>query len=152
MKKTVTIENAEIIFRNFEGKESQYNRQGDRNFAVIIGDDDVAKALLRDGWNVKYLEPRDEGDTPTAYLSVSVNFQNRPPHVVMISGGKRTNLNEESVSVLDYADIASIDLVLNPYEWSVGDKSGVKAYLKTMYVTVIEDDIERKYAEMDDDV
>ena len=46
--KTFMVENAQLIFRNFEGKEGQYNRKGDRNFSVILPKD-VAHDLLRDG-------------------------------------------------------------------------------------------------------
>jgi hypothetical protein len=56
---TVLMEGVRIIFRNFAGKEGQYNREGDRNFGVILPDD-VAQQMLADGWNVKYLKPREE--------------------------------------------------------------------------------------------
>jgi hypothetical protein len=80
-KNTVLMEGVRIIFRNFQGKEGQYNREGDRNFGVILPDG-VAEAMLNDGWNVKYLKPRedDEEETETPWLSVSLNFdKGRPP-------------------------------------------------------------------------
>ena len=46
-----TLEDVCIIFRNFEGKEGQYNRAGDRNFAVVLTKE-MAKAMMEDGWNV----------------------------------------------------------------------------------------------------
>jgi hypothetical protein len=146
------MEGVKIIFRNFEGKEGQYNRAGDRNFAVLI-DQTVAEAMASDGWNVKWLKPREdaeEGDEPQAYLQVTANFdKGRPPRVVMITSRGRTNLDEHTVEMLDWADIQNTDMIVRPYEWSVNGKTGVKAYLQSIYVTVEEDDLERKYAEMD---
>ena len=143
--KTFLVEDARLIFRNFSGKEGQYNREGDRNFSVIL-DDKNAEIMLRDGWNVKYLESREEGQPPTPYITIAVNFKQRPPRVVMITTGARTNLNQNSVDVLDWADIKKADLIARGYDWIVGDKTGTKAYLKSLFVTIEEDELERKYA------
>lgn len=143
--KTFMVEDAQIIFRNFIGKEGQYNREGDRNFAVIL-DGDIATQMLKDGWNVRYLEPREEGDEKTPYIQVSVKFEIRPPRIVMLTSAGRTNLTEEMVDILDWADIRTADLIARGYEWNVNGKSGVKAYLQSLYVTIEEDELERKYA------
>ena len=52
---TVLMEGVRIIFRNFAGKEGQYNREGDRNFAVLL-DEPTAAAMAEDNWNVKDVE------------------------------------------------------------------------------------------------
>lgn len=147
---TVLMEGVRIIFRNFAGKEGQYNRSGDRNFAVLL-DEPIAAAMSEDGWNVKMLNPRDgdENDQPQAYLPVSVNFRGRPPRIVMITSRGRTNIDEDQVETLDWVDIINVDLIVRPYEWSVNGKSGIKAYLQALYVTIEEDRLEAKYAELE---
>lgn len=148
---TVLMEGVRIIFRNFAGKEGQYNREGERNFAVLLPED-VARQMEADGWNVKWLKPRDEDEEETEqpYVAVSVKYdKGRPPRIVLITERGRTNLGEDEVEMLDWADISNVDLIVRPYEWSVNGKTGIKAYLQSLYVTIEEDPLERKYADLD---
>ena len=156
---TVLIEDAKILFRNFAGLEGQYNRAGDRNFHVILPPQ-LAADMERDGWNVKYLKPRDEDQQPDAHVQVSVSYKGRPPTIVMITDRwdpelqdfrqMRVTLPEELVELVDYADIAKADLILNPYPWNVSGKSGIKAYLKSLFITIRQDELERKYASIEE--
>lgn len=144
----LSIENAKIIFRNFKGADTKFSK-GLRSFSVVIDDPEKAQQLLDDGWNVKILKPRDEADMPTHHIQVAVSFDHVPPKIYMITGSggskKKTLLDEESVAVLDYADICNADMSITPYPWVVNGKSGVKAYLKTLYITIEEDEFAAKY-------
>lgn len=146
---TILIENARLVFRNFAGKEDQYNREGNRNFCVLL-DPEVAEAMANDGWNIKVLRAREEGDEPQPYIQISVGYKVRPPRVVMITSRGKTDLDEEAIELLDWADIIQADLIFQPSNWQVGDKSGIKAYLKSLFVTVQEDELEKKYGDIPD--
>lgn len=148
----VVMEGVRIVFRNFAGAEGKYNRAGNRNFGVLL-DDDVAAKMEADGWNVKWLKPKDESedDHHQAWLPVGMSFspKAKPPRVVMVTSRGRTNIDEDIIDTLDWVDISNVDLIVRPYAWEVDGKTGIKAMLQSIYVTIVEDPLEAKYAEMD---
>lgn len=146
--KEITFWDARIIFRNFKGEQTKYNRKGARNFCVILKDPVVARELEADGWNVKRKPPREEGDDELVYIKVNVNFEGRrPPKIVMITSRNRTDIDEDLVSMLDVADIAKVDLIVRPYSWDIEGDKGISGYLKTMFITINEDEVELAYAQ-----
>lgn len=142
--RNLILEDVTIAFRNFAGKEDTYNRAGDRNFAILL-EEDRAQQMLRDGWNVKYLKVRDEDDIPQAFISVAVSYKTKPPKIGMVTSKGLTYLGEDEVETLDWVDTETVDVTLNPYEWAVNGKTGVKAYLQTMYIKILEDYLQLKW-------
>lgn len=149
VNRPITIEDARIMFRNFSGKGGRFNPEGNRNFCVVIPED-ILEDVLADGWNVRYLQPREEGDTPLPYMQVAVRYNNIPPKIVLISSAGKTVLDEDTVNILDWAEIEAVDLIIRPYNYDVNGKAGVKAYVKSMYVTIREDEFEKKYRDVPD--
>ena len=141
------IDNARIIYRNFSGIGSKFNREGDKNFSVVIDDQQIADSLIQDGWNLKIKPPRDEDDIPFMYLPVKLKFNDRGPNVYLESGKNRIKLDEESISCLDNVDIVNVDLDIRPYDWEVNGKTGRTAYLQSMCVTQEVDRFAKQYAE-----
>jgi len=147
--KPVSLEACKIGFRNFEGREGMYNKKGERSFAVFL-DQKTAEQLAAEGWNVKFPKDREDAvdpDEPSRdpHLQVSVGFDYYPANVFLISNEQPTRLTEDEVAMLDWAEIENVDLVLRPYEWSVNRNSGIKAYLKSGYFTIVADRFAQKY-------
>ena len=141
------IDDARIIYRNFSGVGSKFNREGDRNFAVVIDDPELADTLINEGWNVKIKPPRDEDDDPFIYLPVKVKFNEKGPAVYLKTGKVMKNLDKELVSCIDDIDILSVDLDIRPYDWEVNGKTGRTAYLQSMQVTQRVDRFAARHAE-----
>ena len=143
----ISIENARIGFRNFSGRGSVYNAEGQRNFCVFL-DEELARDLSEDGWNVRWPKNMTEDNTRQPFLQVSVKFDPYPPNINMITASRGTvKLTEDSVGLLDDADIENVDIRIRPYHWTLKDgRSGIKAYVKDLYVTIQEDPFAYKYA------
>lgn len=147
----IKIENARIVFRNLSGKPDKFNPQGGkRSFSVVIDDPEFANELKREGWNIKQFNPSPDSDEePAHFISVKVSYNNIPPHIYLCTSKNKTLLNEDTVGQLDYAEISNVDIVITPYQYEMSGRSGISAYVKTMYVTVVEDEFASKY-EYDD--
>ena len=150
----VQIDGARIIFRNFSGRGTQYNREGDRNFCVVIDDEEIANRLIEEGFNVKIRQPREEGEEPFMYMKVNVKYHPKGseyerlnPVACLITGRNRNMLDEESICCLDSIDIENVDLDLSGSNWNVQGRSGRSAYLSKIYVTQELDRFATRYAE-----
>ncbi len=141
------LEDVDILFRNFAGREKEFNAAGDRNFSVLL-DEATADKLTREGWNVKALRSRDEDEPPRYHLSVKVSFKIRPPRVLLLSSGGRTVLPEDLLDLADYVDVLVCDVNIRGSHWDVSGKQGIKAYLQTIYIKVREDPLDMKYADV----
>lgn len=134
-KGILQIDDARIIYRNFSGVGSKFNREGDRNFAVIIPDQETADSLISEGWNVRIKPPREDDEEPFMYLPIKIKFNDRGPVCYLATGETLTRLNEETIACLDDVDILSVDLDVRPYDWEVNGKNGRTAYLQGIQVT-----------------
>ena len=150
-KGILQIDDARIIFRNFRGEASKFNNEGNRNFALIIPDEETAEELQKEGWNVKIKPPRDEDDEPFMFLPIKVHFNDRGPSIYLQTGSHQNKLTEKTVGCLDNIDIESVDMDIRPYDWVIqegtpNEKSGRAAYLQSMRVIQKIDRFAEEYA------
>ncbi len=131
-------------FRNFSGEERRYNNAGNRNFGVEIPAD-MAQDLSAQGWPVICLDGGDQYDEPLYFIRVKISYKKRAPKVVMISGSSKTLLTEDTIGMLDWADIVNAKVKLSPNWYDVNGKQGYSAYLNTLYVEIESDPFEDDY-------
>lgn len=141
-----TLRDIQFNFRNFSGEKTMYNAKGNREFGIVLNPEQAA-VLTNAGWNVRHSKPNSDYDESEGryYITVRVRFDNFPPKVVLIAGETRQILSEANIGLLDSVAVIKADVVLSPYEWSGEGGSGIKAYLKTLYITIVQDELEAQY-------
>ncbi len=143
----ISVEGAHLMFCNFEGRKREFNEEGKRNFCLVVSENPTLLQRCNDlGIRVKSYVNKTTGKVDYQYVQIAVRFDNVPPTIVLIANGYKTVLTESNVAMLDSMDIANVDLVIHPHAWSKYGRSGVKPYLRTMYVTMEEDNFAKKYA------
>lgn len=140
------VEDAPVLFKNFEGREKKFNQKGDRNFVVALPDE-LAVQMIEDGWNVKMLKPKEDDEDGIArpIITVKVRFDKIPPRIYLITDTSRTRLDEDTVDSLDWVDIRSVDLIARGHWYDMNGDQGYTAYLKSLFVIINEDPLEKKY-------
>lgn len=127
-------------FKNFSGKATQKNNEGNRNFSIIIPED-LAQQLNEEGWNVRYREIDDQW-----LLKVHVSYQYKKPDIKTITTNSKvvTRITERTVDQLDWASIESYDVNIEASNKTYLNGEGREthsAYLQSMNVYVTEDPI-----------
>lgn len=154
----LVIENADIMFRNFRGIDRGYNAKHEKSFSLLVDPDrfDV-ESMRNDGWNLKPLKPREgyEDEPVKFHLPVTVRFDKFPPRIYLVTkvsedGEKpryrKTLLDEESSFMIDTADIANVNVeISHGRTYDFNGMVGIKAYLKTMYIELVEDRFDSLY-------
>ena len=143
MNNLVVIKKAQIIFRNFSGSAKRFNEEGRRNFCVLLTDD-MANVMERDGWRIHWpAETNPDRDRLLPYLKVNVSFSKIPPVIYLVSSKGKKMLNEDTVKILDWAEIDHVDMKLNKSR-----NNG--AYLRSLWVFIVEDELEEMYHNIPD--
>jgi hypothetical protein len=159
VKHEITLEGVKMIWKNFAGEKKLFNESGKRNFAIPL-DEDLALELRQVGWNVKDNQKkvdRGEADELLYHLPVTVKMDGkRPPRIFMIAKKwsaaekreivTRTQLDDVTVMLLDYAELDNVDVTIRPFNYDVNGSQGVAAYLKLLFAELHQDDLEKKYA------
>lgn len=109
--KNLTITNARLIYQNFQGVASKYNPSGRRNFCVLL-DDKQATSMIRSGWDVKYLHGSSR---PFIQVSIADDY-----------------VLDDDLSVGGYVLLGVVEVTISPSPWTVGEKSGIRAYLQSI--------------------
>ena len=135
------INDARIIWKNFTGRGDRFNREGDRNFHLVIPTQEDCDLLLSDknqfgdSWNVKIKPARDEDEGDFMRLPVKIKFTEYGPNVYLKTGENMVRLNEDTIGCLDNIEIDSVDLDIRPFDWEVNGRQGRTAYLQSIHVT-----------------
>lgn len=147
MASIVTIQNTQLVLKNFSGEKGRYfNSSGNPEFACVIPPE-LAELMTADGWNVKQFKPKPEDtNEPDFFIKIKIGVNGRPPRMKMITSAGQKDISVEDCQVFDYVRIAKVDLTLSPYEYEFQGKTGISAYLNSLFVTVEEDELDRKYA------
>lgn len=161
------INNARITYKNFEGRATDFNDEGKRNFSLIIAggtfDDgsgpvevdanEMAQALMGltneygDGWNVKIKPPYEDGEDPFMHMKVNVSTKRSCPPIYVNSAGNVRRLDEETMGTIDHIAIRCVNLDIRPYDDKMHGRSFRTAYLDSIEVIQEIDRFTARYAE-----
>lgn len=136
----VRFDHSRICYKHFSGLPDNFHREGDRDFSIIIDDENVVEELRAAGWNV-VSKPNREGDGMFNTLRVKVKYSGGDerkkwldPTVLLQTGSTMVKLNESTIALLDNMDIEDISIDIRAYDWTNNGKSGRTAELHGMKV------------------
>lgn len=154
--KRLELENVNIKFSNFSGKEDTYGNNY-RTFNVDIPQE-LEEELIEANWPLKHYKVRGEDEILQGYLKVRVSYkyEDKAPDIFLeTSSGRKMKINENRVHKLDNYELTNIDMELVPSytrdratgEW----RDTPTIYLGTMYATLVESRLAAKHEVYYDD-
>ena len=147
----INIYDGEIAYSNFSGRPTQFNPNGGVRTVTFVIPPDIADSLIADGWHIR--EQIFDDGTSRFLLEAKITFktrtgQIRDPKIFIIRNDGVIHITEDTVSTLDRMEIVNAEAVIGPFYWDWGGKSGITAYVNSLYITVKENPIDEKYRMM----
>lgn len=158
----LTFHNVELRRRNFSGVKDDFNERGNRQVLIVVGKQhaydlgfdsvtDMFNALKADDWKVKRFNATDENNDPDMYFPATAVYYDRDKSSIFMKTGRNSRLlTEQTVGLLDSADIENTDVILSKHYYDSHGKQGYNVRIKSMEVTVIEDEICARNSMRDD--
>ena len=157
------VDNAKIIWTNFSGTETPFNRKGKRNFVWVIPDGELAQQLAALGFNIKHRSVRDGYDGEEFdHLRIDISYETddgRPigeinkewvPEVYLVNDDDYfIPINEDGIGEFDTKIITYALFEFRKYDWTYGGKSGTSAKLKRIFLKVKQDPIMARFKRSD---
>ena len=147
----INITEGQIAYSNFSGNPTQYNPEGGKRSVTFVIPNEIADDLKAEGWPVRE-QNFDDGTSryllDAAFLFRTRNGQPRDPKIFIVRDKKLIHVTEDTADALDRADIVSVDAVIAASYWEYAGRSGIKAYINSMYLTIKENPIDAKYRKM----
>lgn len=145
------LKNDDLLWRNFSGSRGDYNPEGVRNFNLKIKDEEVALRMKEDGWLVKWKPFKNDPEDGNWVLKVNVRFGKFPPKIVINNKGRKKQIFEDEVNLLDALNFESVKVKLSPYN---GKRSNgepyVSAYLEGFVGVLAVDEFDIEYEDPED--
>lgn len=151
-KPNLFLQNIDILpggFRNFSGNPTRFDSKGGKRYFNIRLDEDLAQRFLDEGISsVRDTNSKHPDRDPNWVMNVEVRFEPVPCHIWLCSERGRRLLKESSVGELDWMDIETADVEIRLSHWENNGNSGYKPYCSNLFVTPVENELTRKYANM----
>lgn len=138
-------------YRNFDSAPKSWTPRGQKGpcqFAMALTEARVME-LEEMGVEINYTKPWPDAPDdwePTPFVTVHLRYDNYPPEVWKVTKSRRVELTEETVGLLNYAEIVTADLRFRVSHFQGARGEGYKLYAQKLYVTVDEDQMDVKYA------
>lgn len=135
----IFIEDTRFIFRtNFAGDPSKDKyKSTTRRGNLIIPSAEQADEMAEAGYNVKQTRPHEgeeEGFEPVYFVPIIIGYGHpkRKPSVYLVTNGVPSELEEETVGMIDDVYVQNVNVTLNPRYNQ--DRDSWTLYVQTMYV------------------
>lgn len=143
VKRTI-INNAPVKYHNFAGVKTEYNREGDVNFEIIL-DEETALNMRDDDWYIK--ESEDDLGRKEYRIKIRLGELGDPQVFIIGDDGKAIPFNRGQWKRIDRMNISYVDVEFKQSRKTFMHEGHEyhSAYADNLFVNIVENSLFKKY-------